>query len=162
MTMLALSVRQPWAEALFRGKTVEIRSRFPVGRNPQIGETVLIHAGKDLWPGWEGLENWENSPFALRDFWRKPDALPRGRIVGDAVFCGVERYRTPEAFAADMQEHWNNPAWFEDAKNEGGCVVGLKFRDAHQWREPVEARGALGWFVITEEQFNTETRRRGE
>jgi hypothetical protein len=146
--ILALSVRQPFAAALFRGKSIEVRSRFPGGRNPQIGETILIHAGKEVWAGWEGLENWESSPFALRDFWRKPDALPRGCIVGDAVFTGVERYRTAEEFAADAEEHWNNPAWFESAKNEGGCLVGLKFRDAREWREPVPFRGALGWFVV--------------
>jgi hypothetical protein len=97
--MLALSVRQPYAELILRGiKTVEYRSR----RTRIIGERFYIYAAGKKWNGARARPVWSrdlstsNAPppwmgelaNALRLFNHE---LPSGVIVGSAVIEKVSQ-----------------------------------------------------------------------
>lgn len=148
--MKALSVRQPWAEAMFRGKFVEVRATVPVGRQPRIGERIFIHAGKE----WfhtdnkeirESLLEFTGAPWNSCGWWKNPELTPRGALLGTVTFAGVTRYRVPEHFAAEVAEHWNDPCWFDSYENNGGCV-GLRFENPKKLPKPILFKGALGFF----------------
>ncbi len=72
--MLALSIRQPYAELILRGvKTIEYRTV----RTTKIGERFYIYVSQQ----WAGVNGFDGPAFeALRD-----DELPTGVIVGSAV-----------------------------------------------------------------------------
>src|SRR5438105_777163 len=102
--MLALSIRQPYAELILRGiKTVEYRSRS----TRIIGERFYIYASKGTGGGGQGIEKgkaWSGDLSLAKDLPRwmielaeqvgmiEPGALeglPRGVIVGSAVIKKV-------------------------------------------------------------------------
>jgi len=97
----ALSLKQPWATLLAAGlKTIEVR-KWPTAR---VGR-VLIHAARvpDV-----RSEVWALVPSQLHE-----TAQLVGGIVGAGELTHCLPYRTKEAFAADKERHWNDPAWFE-------------------------------------------------
>lgn len=100
----AISVKQPWAALLVAGvKTVEVRTWATRTRGP-----VLIHAARtvDRRPdGWRLIDTPEL--HALASF--------RGGIIGSADLTACVGYRTPEEFAAAVELHRNNAAWFAPA-----------------------------------------------
>lgn len=93
--MLALSIRQPFAELILRGlKTIEYRSR----PTRIIGQRFLIYASKRRWttPAWEQNARTPADNLAVGDAppWMIeltntlrlfPAELPMGFIVGSAV-----------------------------------------------------------------------------
>jgi hypothetical protein len=113
-SLVALSVKQPWAALLVAGvKTVEVRT-WPTARRGR----VLIHAGKvadDRPEGWALIDTPE-----LLDL-----ARLRGGIIGVAELTGCVSYPTAEAFAAATADHRNEPDWFRP-----GGLHGFVFRDA--------------------------------
>lgn len=111
---VALSVRQPWAALLAAGaKTLEIRSWLTHYRGP-----VLIHAAK--LPD-RRSEAWEH--VASPEIDRFTNLI--GGIIAEAHVVGCRAYNTYEAFAADRDDHLNDPAWFVPP-----CLYGFEFRDA--------------------------------
>ncbi|MFE2024604.1 ASCH domain-containing protein [Streptomyces hygroscopicus] len=80
--MKALTVQQPWADAIaYGGKHIENRSWAPPAA--AVGSTILIHAGKTFDPmgrfvitDWDALASW-------------PDA--RGAVIATAVLAGHHR-----------------------------------------------------------------------
>jgi len=92
--MLALSIRQPFAELILRGiKTVEYRSR----QTRIVGERSYIHASKGTQARrgfWSyDLSTTRDPPPWLTELAKELilDQLPRGVIVGSAVIEKVTR-----------------------------------------------------------------------
>jgi hypothetical protein len=111
--LVAISVRQPWAALIVAGlKSIEVRS-WPTRRRGR----VLIHAGKliDERPeGWARLTTSELQEIAER----------RGGIVGVATLFACKGYASMRAFAADADQHLNEPDWFAPPR-----LYGFVFRD---------------------------------
>src|SRR5207248_8282363 len=106
----ALSLKQPWAALLVSGrKTIEVR-RWPTARRGPI----LIHAARvpDA-----RTEAWSLVPAELHEA-----AQLLGGIVGAGELMDCIAYRNREAFAADRDHHWNDPAWFQ-----GPVLYGFRF-----------------------------------
>jgi hypothetical protein len=98
--MFALSLKQPWATLLVRGrKTIEVRN-WPTARRGR----VLIHAAR--LPD-ERPEAWTLVPEALLD-----EARTVGGIIGSGEIVECRAYRSPESFAGDQAAHLNEPSWF--------------------------------------------------
>jgi hypothetical protein len=100
-TQYALSLKQPWATLLVRGrKTVEVR-RWPTARRGR----VLIHAAQvpDDRP-----EGWALVPAELQE-----EARLLGGIVGAGDLWSCIGYRSVQAFTADQARHLNEPSWFK-------------------------------------------------
>ena len=110
--MLALSIRQPYAEEILRGmKVVEYRS----GRTWVIGRRFYIYASRTAARG---------EDIAGRFAWlgEEPGGLPVGQLVGTAVICrctgergsfewhlsAVRRLKRPRKPRKHPQ-----PVWFE-------------------------------------------------
>jgi hypothetical protein len=100
-SLLALSLKQPWAALVVHGvKTMEIR-RWPTRhRGP-----VVIHASRQVDPR---PEAWEAVTAAVR-----PTAELRGGLIGGVVLRDCRAYRDQASFAADCGRHLNRPEWFE-------------------------------------------------
>ncbi|MFD8517646.1 ASCH domain-containing protein [Streptomyces antimycoticus] len=119
--MHALTVRQPWADAIaYGGKTTENRT-WPVPEK-HIGKPILIHAGASYDPmgrflitDWDALDSWPNS---------------RSAIV--AVASLTDCHRSAGTCCAPWGEsdvyHW-------------------QLADVRRLRHPVPARGALGFWT---------------
>lgn len=98
----ALSLKQPWATLLVHGlKTIEVRRWQTRPRGP-----LLIHAARIPDPR---PEAWLYVPEHLREHARRCV----GGVVGRGHLTGCVRYRTREAFVADLRRHLNHPDWFE-------------------------------------------------
>jgi hypothetical protein len=98
--MFALSVKQPWATLLVRGrKTIEVRN-WPTVRRGR----VLIHAAR--LPD-ERAEAWTCVPVELLD-----ETRTVGGIIGSAEIVACRGYRSAEAFAQDQAGHLNEASWF--------------------------------------------------
>jgi hypothetical protein len=113
-TLVALSVKQPWAALLVAGvKTVEVRTWATRRRGP-----VLIHASKvpDDRP-----EGWSLVTPELAEL-----AALRGGIVGIGELADCVRYNNEDAFAAACAAHRNAPEWFRPAG-----LFGFVFQNLH-------------------------------
>ncbi len=96
----ALSIKQPWAALLVRGKkTIEVR-RWPTARR----ERILIHAAR--------IPDERPEPWAHIDAELEPLARQLGGIVGIATLTGCTTYHSIETFTADRAHHLNEAAWF--------------------------------------------------
>lgn len=143
--MLALSIRQPWAEAFFHGKSIEVRRRMPAGRRPQPGETIYIHTGKLLVDNWEELAQsvqgeWEIQRKILKDIMRQ--TLVYGALIGTADYGGIIHYECEYDFRQCVQLHWNNPMWYD------APCVGLRLLKVKRLPSPIPWKGRLGFFEV--------------
>ncbi len=127
--MFALSLKQPWATLLARGrKTVEVR-RWPTARRGR----VLIHAAR--------------VPDARPEAWRhvSPELLAEARVVGGIIgvadLTACVAYRTRDAFALDQERHLNDLSWYE-----GPVLYGFTFANA----EVLPFRRYAGWMRFFE------------
>lgn len=113
-SLVAISVRQPWAALIVAGlKAVEVR-RWPTRRRGP----VLIHAGKvpdDRDVGWARVATPELTELARL----------RGGVIGVGEIETCRTYATAEAFAADAPAHLNDPDWFTPPR-----LFGFVIRDA--------------------------------
>lgn len=72
--IIALGIRQPWAELILRGvKTIEVRSQ-----NTQVRGTIYIYAAKKV-------SDFPAALDAAREHGIDVDELPRGVIVGSVT-----------------------------------------------------------------------------
>src|SRR4051812_45223158 len=93
--MRALSVRQPWAELILRGKkTIECRSR-----PTRIRERIWIYASR--------------APVRSAAFWPVTDdaALPRGVLVGTVELVACRPLRRSDSTAACLAIDFGGYAW---------------------------------------------------
>jgi hypothetical protein len=126
----ALSIKQPWATLLLAGlKAIEVR-RWPT----TIRGSILIHAARQPDPRPPG---WAHITDELR-----PLTELAGGIIGSADLTECLRYRTPEAFTADVRLHRNDPAWFVPP-----VLYGFRF-DNPQWRPFTALRGQVRFFKV--------------
>jgi uncharacterized protein (UPF0264 family) len=135
-----LSLKQPWATLLAHGlKTIEVR-RWPTDRRGKI----LIHAARvpDHRP-----EAWDKLPLELHDA-----ARAVGGIIGEGELTGCVRYETAKEFAADQQQHLNDPSWFQPPR-----LYGFKFVDL----KPLPFRLFPGWMRFFPVELEPETVQRG-
>ena len=127
--MKALSVRQPWAHAIFAlGKDVENRSR----RTSYRGE-FLIHASLKLDKGWQYGMKHAAGADVVADIDAK--SLPRGVILGKVELVDVVRRDNQNAHLVS-EWYWGFPnfAWI--------------LRNPVIFDTPVEYKGRLGFFEV--------------
>lgn len=87
--MLALGIRQPWAELILRGvKTIEVRSQ-----NTRVRGPIYIYVGKKPAVGPAALA-------AVKEHDLDIDSLPRGVVVGTVEIDDAVPMRSPDAAAA--------------------------------------------------------------
>lgn len=99
--MLALSVRQPWAERIMAGtKTSEYRFQATKTRG-----RILIYAGLGRFSPDEEAEIADECGLTIDAL----DALPRGVIVGS-----VELFDCTETTGAEFEWHLRNPQRFAE------------------------------------------------
>jgi hypothetical protein len=92
---LCLTVRQPWAWALFHGKPAENRLWLPLSKQLSAGDWLLIHASYEVddADGWEACADCIERDAELEG--RPPVKVPsaweieRGGIIGALEFVGV-------------------------------------------------------------------------
>jgi hypothetical protein len=121
----ALSLKQPWATLLVRGrKSIEVRNWPTARRGP-----ILIHAARVPDPR---PEAWGHLPPDLR---AEAEKLIGG-IIGAATLTDCVTYSTPETFAADRLLHLNDPTWFKPP-----VLYGFKFTEM----EATPFRRLPGW-----------------
>ncbi|MEL6610169.1 MAG: hypothetical protein AAFO93_14775 [Pseudomonadota bacterium] len=120
---LALSVRQPWAWAIVAGhKVIENRSKGSIAAGNMDCRRIAIHAATGLkedefqWGHWRLHRHGVTCP--------RPDALPRGAIVGAVDVIDIISESDSE--------------WF-------GGPMGLLLANAEMC-EAIPAPGALGYF----------------
>lgn len=132
--MRAISLRQPWAWAIFHGKPVENRTWWTAYRGP-----LLIHASKtlDIDGAWWIFENREqlDLPMVTVEYLL---SRPVGAFVGkvEMVDC-VKNYRSP---------------WFFGP-------YGHVYRNSEEFETPIPYRGKQGIFFVPEEVIRNATRK---
>ncbi|HEX6799669.1 MAG TPA: ASCH domain-containing protein [Ktedonobacterales bacterium] len=138
---LALSVQQPYAEAILSGrKRIEVRTWRTFHRG-----TLYIHAGR-TWYGTRDL----GTKRAYRDaaaiarhigLPEQIDAYPRGALVG--------RMRVIDCFDFDPQTWEATRAlhWCDFAFRSG--LIGWRIEMPERLARPIPLRGSLGVFPIT-------------
>ena len=100
-SLLALSVKQPWAALLVSGlKTVEVR-RW----RTEVRGRVLIHAARipdDRPEGWARLTD-EARPLAEM----------RGGVIGEGSLAECKRYNDGDEFMGEGELHFNAAEWYD-------------------------------------------------
>lgn len=87
--LIALGIRQPWAELILRGvKTIEVRSKETAQRG-----RILVYASKKP-------SELPSSETVARDHQIELDALPYGRLVGTVEIVGSAPCSATDADAA--------------------------------------------------------------
>lgn len=128
--MRALTVRQPWAWAIFNGKGVENRSNW---RYSYTG-LLVIHAGKQLadLASWERVAKLATVSVPMFGAPNPPTTVAVGAAIG----------------VADLQAaHW----WEDCLTDEGLCSPWAEYDQWHlplkaqkPFRAPIPCNGALG------------------
>lgn len=134
--MLALTVRQPWADAIVRGdKTVENRTWTTAVRG-----RIAIHAGRKL-----DLER-RGNPIALERAYagRPPLDFDLGVIIGTAHLANIHPQGT-ERYPCGCEGN----QWAEWTHRDLGEKLAFHWvlTDAVEFVTPIRARGALGLWI---------------
>lgn len=126
--MKALTVQQPWAWAIFHGKTIENRTQIWKYRGP-----LAIHAGQR----WS--ERGERSP--LIDEAARGQSLAnvdtRSAIIGVVDLVDVH----PDAGCC---KPWGESSYVEHGGRERRRIVHLVLENPRELAEPIPCIGALG------------------
>lgn len=120
---VALSVRQPWAWAILHGgKVIENRSAGSIRAGKMDCRTIALHAASAMtedeykWGAWRLAQHGQTCP--------RPDALPRGAIIGQVDVVDIISESDSEWFGGQMGLVLENPV---------ACT-------------PIPCTGALGYF----------------
>jgi hypothetical protein len=133
--MIALSVRQPWAEAIVLGlKTIEVRTWVPF--SIRLPRRIAIHAGKAVPRSWP--------PSVDAAMKRVGDRY--GCIVGVATLIDVRRFADRTDFENAASQHLNPLAWWQP----GLCA--WQFGQAMRFEEPIPCRGMQGLFELADQE----------
>ena len=103
--MIALGIRQPWAELILRGiKTIEVRSTSTVVRGP-----IYIYASKKL-------ADIPAATTAMKKHDLDPETLPKGVVVGTVEIIDCRSCRGSDTAAACVPRQYlkNRFAWHLD------------------------------------------------
>jgi hypothetical protein len=135
-----LSLRQPWAEAIFQGfKAQETRSWPTAHRGP-----LFIHASKGRSP--EGRQKWENLGLDKRTG-RAFDSLDFGAIIGIVNVTGCKKIAGSEWLVSDPRNAANVLEYFLGDYTPGRYYFPVK--DAERLAYPVPFEGMLSiWDAV--------------
>ncbi|UCZ88654.1 hypothetical protein [Gordonia sp. WA4-43] len=137
--MKALTIRQPWAWAIFHGKNIENRTQMWNYRGP-----LAIHAGKQASEaGWRDRRV-RDAVVAAPPHWPQPTDL--GVILGvadlvDIHFAGDDCTKTCSTWGD------RTPGIFEPR----GAITHLVLENPRKLIEPIPARGALGLWNLADD-----------
>lgn len=124
-TIVALSIRQPWAELILRGeKTIETRKWVTSFRGG-----FYIHTSKIV------------DRKACKEFEIDPDSLATGALVGKASIEDVVEYHTDKQFMLDNDKHRSGFYGFTRP------TFGFLLRDIKKIT-PISAKGSLKFFKL--------------
>lgn len=144
-TLPALSIRQPFAEAILAGtKTSELREWATSYRGP-----IVLHAGK-TWYAQEDYGEDYAKLIALHTarvmgISDDMDAYPLGALVGIAILTDCERL-TSERWEQTKEQHQKQGMW--------DCTDTAWFlEDVHRFSTPISYRGYPGLFGVSEEMI---------
>lgn len=134
--MKVLTVQQPWAWAIFHGKTIENRTQQWTYRGP-----LAIHAGQR----WS--ERGAQSPL-VRDAFRRDEPHYNGGklpswLFHSAVILGVVDLVDVHP-SAGCCEPWGESAYVEHGGRERRQIVHLVLENPRLLSEPIPCKGALG------------------
>jgi len=145
--MLALTIRQPWAELIVCAKkTIEVRTWWP---RLQLPVLVAIHAGK--MPAPETLDTLPVRELAYRlcDYQfdqRLGGIIGVARFVERIEFCGylgeIEGRARWERMA---DQHLNPLDWWTSDK------IGFRFDQPVRFEQLIPCRGRQGFFELAED-----------
>lgn len=132
--MKALTVQQPWAWAIFHGKTIENRTQQWTYRGP-----LAIHAGMRfsysgsisglVWNAW--------NQCAVPDRPLDPKAFDFGAILGVVDLVDVHP-------SAGCCAPWGETSYVEHGGRERRQIVHLVLENPRLLPEPIPCKGALG------------------
>lgn len=127
--MKALSLIQPWAELILRGKkTIETRVW-----NTKLRGPFLIHASGNI-----DLEGCKEQGI-------DPALLPRGAIIGKAELVDVIKYKDDEDFLKDSGKHLVTKQTLERTGWKSRKKYGFVLKNV-QRTEPRKCKGSLGFW----------------
>lgn len=138
--LLALSVQQPYAEAILAGrKRIEVRTWRTVYRG-----VLYIHAGR-TWYGTRDLgaerAYREAAAIARRIGLSEPvDSYPRGALIGRMRVIGCFEF-DPEQWEATRELHWCDFAFRPG-------LIGWRVEAPERLARPIPLRGSLGLFAL--------------
>jgi len=136
--MIALSIRQPWAELIVKGiKPIEIRPWKPAEK--YIGKRILIHAG--LKPSSEEFAQSEVTRMSARF------NLFKGAIIGSAVLANFKRYEEYADWVIDERKHLNDLSWYKPE------LFGFIFEEPVEFDEPIPYKGMLNFFKVKSDEI---------
>ncbi len=126
MFMKCLSLKQPYAELVARGrKSIELRTW-----NTKFRGRFLIHASR------------KTDIESCRRFKIDPERLQNGAIIGQACIYGVKMYRSKGEFMKDSSKH------LATYKIYGKSRYGFLLKNSRRFRKPVRQRGMLNFFNV--------------
>lgn len=170
--MLALSIRQPWVEAILRlGKRVENRA-WKGCRRDVIGQVIALHAAQGdtreeyfaacAWMEERGLAARAGGELLTRSSYL-PDvpwweSLHRGAVVGRARIVAAQRtdalgHRVTAhgcALCGPLPSGLREPCTKPDPWGIPD-TLGLVLADVVALRQPIPCRGQLGFFELPED-----------
>lgn len=125
--MRALTVQQPWAWAIFHGKTIENRTQLWSYRGP-----LAIHAGMRV-----SERGWDNE--IVHDSYLAAHCPPidLGAIIGIVDLVDVH----PDAGCC---RPWGESAYVEHGGRERRRITHLVLENPRKLAEPIPCKGALG------------------
>lgn len=128
--MKALTVQQPWAWAIFHGKTIENRTQQWSYRGP-----LAIHAGQRF------SERGGESPLVI-EAWERAGGpllhdLHHGAILGVVDLVDVHP-------SAGCCAPWGESSYVEHGGRERRQIVHLVLENPRLLAEPIPCKGALG------------------
>lgn len=152
--MKSISIQQPWASLIVGGprspgvKRTENRSAgMAKWARSMIGERIAIHASRSKTTLLETLEDLLDGMFEFQrsEFpYAKPNEFPLGAIVGVATLGRVFGPGEDPLSADEARFYVGNDLCADD-------TWGLRFDDAQWLKEPITAKGALGFWRLGDE-----------
>lgn len=170
----ALTVREPWVQAILQGKFIENRSRKPFSN--QLGKTIALHTSKTVAEdAWNTVIYEDGNPgipapagFRVNTTLAKPGCIVGvfrlvGWVEGDESWLVTGEHR----FTEDCDLHHDSRGYSHLNLTDVGREVVVKGSDwwqgpvgwlldeARRIEHPVEARGNVGFWRIPLEQRKT-------
>ena len=131
--LIALGVRQPWAELIVRGiKTIEVRSQ-----NTNQRGTIYIYATKKP-------STIAPAAQAIEEYHLDLDTLPRGLLIGTVELVDSTPCKTDDAAASCVSTAWleNQFAWNLRRPHRLSEPLSVRFLPYGVWFYPFRRRNA--------------------
>jgi len=133
--LIALGVRQPWAELIVRGiKTIEVRSQ-----NTNRRGTIYIYAAKKP-------STIVPAAKAIKEYDLDLDSLPRGLLVGTVELFDSTPCKTDDAEASCVTTSWlkNQFSWNLRCPHPLSEPMSVRFLPYGVWFYPFRRRNSRG------------------